>query len=609
MTYSLLSIVHKIMAAVQPEGMVKQILDQVIVGNKLTPPSGPLKLDIGGITYQVSATENDGYFSARFMSEQTDAARRQLPSRDIETEKKRAIALAENILNIHWHASIGNKGVLNDILNVQRHASIGSKRVLNELPLKNINPDITGANGATPLIWAAANGHTEVVELLLQKGANINALDNDGRSPLINATGHTNVVKLLLQSGANVNVSDYYGHSPLIYAADYGYNTEVVELLLKKGANVNAIDNGGRSPLMKAVIRGYTEIVKLLLQSGANVNAIDNNGCFPLINAVINGDTEVVELLLKKGANVNISDNNGCSPLMKAIIFDCTDIVRLLLINGADVDNRYNGCSPLMKALILGRTDIVRLLLINGADVDNRYNGCSPLMKALILGRTDIVRLLLINGADVDTRDETGCTELILTASIVHTGIETAKIAEIAELLLRSGADVDAADNHGNTSLTTAAANGHSKIVELLLDYGADPNQSENTKSPLTCTIRELIKSNEDNRAGLIEAMELLLASGADITGKWEDEPNPKAGLTIKDKIVLLSNDYDINPKALNRPGSAQASRFPHCKTLKMQAERTVINAVKANKQNRPLPEALKALPLPDLMRERLLNK
>ncbi len=414
------------MAALQPERMIKQILDQVIVGNKLTPPSGPLKLDIGGITYQVSATKNDGYFSARFMTEQTDAARRELPSRDsrdIETEKKRAIALAENILNIH------------------RHAHIGNKRVLNELPLKYINPDITGAGGATPLIGAAANGHTEVAELLLQQGANVNARDNNGRSPLINAAA--------------------FGH------------------------------------------------------------------------------TEVAELLLQSGANVNISDNQGFSPLIRAVFYGYTDIVRLLLGNGA------------------------------GADTLNK-NGLSLIIEAATFGKT-----------------------------------------EIAELLLRSGADVDAADNHGHTPLTTAAANGHSKIVELLLDYGADPNQSENTKSPLTCTIRELIKSNEDNRAGLIEAMRLLLANGADITGKWEDEANPGAGLTIKDKIVRLSKDYDINNvlEAVNRPGPAQVSRFPHRLTLKMQARRTVINAVKANKQNKPLPEALMALPLSDGIREMLLNK
>ncbi len=442
------------MAALQPAGVVKQILDQVIVGNKLTPPSDPLKLNIGGIIYRVSATKINDYFSARFMTEQTDAARRKLPSRDIETEKKRAGALAENILNIH------------------RHAIDGNIKVLKQLISENINPDITGADGYTPLILAAIYGHKEVAELLLKKGANVNARDFDGYSTLNNAAtfGNTEVVELLLQKGANVNVSDYNGCSPLRNAAPFGY-TEIAELLLESGADVDAADKDGNTPLMKAVIYGYAQIVRLLLGNGA------------------------------------------------------------------------------------------------GADTRNK-NGLSLIIEAATFGKT-----------------------------------------EIAKLLLESGADVDAADKHGRTPLTKAAANGHSKIVELLLDYGADPNQSENTKSPLTCTIRELIKSNEDNRAGLIEAMRLLLANGADITGQWEDEANPGAGLTIKDKIVLLSNDYDINLEALNRPGSAQASRFPHRMTLKMQARRTVINAVKANKQNKPLPEALKELPLPDSIREMLLNK
>jgi ankyrin repeat domain-containing protein 50 len=159
-------------------------------------------------------------------------------------------------------------------------------------------------NGRTPLSWAAEKGHTEVVELLLQKGAELESEGDDGGTPLSWAAvnGHTEVVELLLQKGAEVESKDKDGWTPLSWAAEDGH-TEVVELLLQKGAEVESKDKDGRTPLSWAAKEGHTEVVELLLQKGAELESKDDTyGWTPLSWAAESGHTEVVELLLQKGA-------------------------------------------------------------------------------------------------------------------------------------------------------------------------------------------------------------------------------------------------------------------------------------------------------------------
>ncbi len=250
------------MTAAKPEGagVVRQILEQVIVGNKLTPPSDSLTLDIDGITYRVCVKENNGYFSARLTTEQRSPTRRRL-------------RLAPYDIKIKEHQTGGR--LLSDILNIHRHAADGNKNVLTELISKNINPDIKDADGSTPLILAAANGHTEIVDRLLQFGADVNAADLIGRTPLMHAIikGQTKIVELILKkskSGIDLNSADSNGLTPLIGAAAFG-KTEIVELLLQSGADVNARKNRCDYMLRVAALYGQIETVDLLLRNGADI--------------------------------------------------------------------------------------------------------------------------------------------------------------------------------------------------------------------------------------------------------------------------------------------------------------------------------------------------
>ena len=148
------------------------------------------------------------------------------------------------------------------------------------------------------LINASYNGHTETVTRLLEKGADMNAIDKYGRTALIMAiqNGHTEIVTRLLEKGANVNAKNSYGVTALHIASREGH-TDIVAMLLEKGADVNAKSDGGYTALISASESGHTETVAMLLEKGADVNAKTNWGDTALIQASYYGHTEIVKLL------------------------------------------------------------------------------------------------------------------------------------------------------------------------------------------------------------------------------------------------------------------------------------------------------------------------
>ena len=246
--------------------------------------------------------------------------------------------------------SIFNKKIkTNSFLLASKHGSI---KIVNYFLSQEQEIDINVKDEEykrTALIWAVIEGHKEIVQLLLDKGAKIDEKDDYEKTPpfiLAIKMGHIEIVKLLIDKGADINEKDNgdYKRTPLIWASIYG-SKEIVELLLDKGAKIDEKDDiEKRTPLIWAVIKNHIEVVELLINKGANINEKDNGNekRTPLIWAIINNNIEIVKLLIDKGANINEKDNSNekRTPLIWASVYGYTKIVKLLVEKGAEVNEK-----------------------------------------------------------------------------------------------------------------------------------------------------------------------------------------------------------------------------------------------------------------------------
>jgi len=139
------------------------------------------------------------------------------------------------------------------------------------------------------LMWAFKEKEVDIQEIkkLIKEGADINAQDSCGETPLVKACNDNIHVlaKLLIEEGADVNYRDKNCNTPLLWACCCRNKIEIVKLLLEKGADVNASDNYGNTPLLWACYRGDQALVELLVKEGADVRAKDSSGNTPLIIA------------------------------------------------------------------------------------------------------------------------------------------------------------------------------------------------------------------------------------------------------------------------------------------------------------------------------------
>jgi len=189
-----------------------------------------------------------------------------------------------------------------------------------------------GEDGWSPLYLASGRGHRDVAELLIARGASVNAGNNVAQATPLHAAamlGHVDVAKLLCAKGADVNARGMNGLTPLVSAAMQG-QCEIVELLLAERAHIDAKTDAGATALYLAAMHGKSQVARLLIENGANVNASDNRGQTPLHIAAFRGDKTMIELLLEKGADTTLKSQLGTTPIEVATRAGHTAIADLM---------------------------------------------------------------------------------------------------------------------------------------------------------------------------------------------------------------------------------------------------------------------------------------
>lgn len=165
-----------------------------------------------------------------------------------------------------------------------RAVILGDPNTVRALVEAGANVDRRGSSGG-PLHHAARQGKAEVVRILLNAGANLGAPGYDGKTPLMLAVwwyadkgdGPLRATQLMLERGADIRARDDKGRTALMYAARYG-NADIVRRLLEADAEIETTDTAGRTALMYAAEDGQADVVELLLARGASVHLQDQAG-------------------------------------------------------------------------------------------------------------------------------------------------------------------------------------------------------------------------------------------------------------------------------------------------------------------------------------------
>jgi ankyrin repeat protein len=371
--------------------------------------------------------------------------------------------------------------------------------------------NVSAANreGVRPLQLAALNGNAQMLDRLIKAGADPNAsLTVHGDTALMMAarTGKTDAIKVLLETGAKVNARETWGGTtPLMWAVAERH-AAAAKILIDNGADVKAASNfvpaaNGRgfegrtpvasdpnrgveefasgllTPLMLAAREGDLESGKLLVAAGADVNAIAGDGKDALGLAIFNGNYDFASFLIDNNSKVNQADTQRFTPLFWA------------------VDRRNMETAPNFPWMVTADPlPLIKKLLDAGADPNASVNNtprarmragsprivfATPLMRAAFAGDLELVKLLLAYRADPKIISTDGETMVSAAAGLgfiqgYSKGKPEAERLEVVKLFVELGADVNQADDYGITPLMVAANMGDTKIIQYLVDVGAD---------------------------------------------------------------------------------------------------------------------------------------
>src|SRR5688500_6466992 len=348
----------------------------------------------------------------------------------------------------------------------------GSAAMVERLLKAGVSANATGPNGETALHTCAYSGNTAAARVLLAAGASVNPGDNwRGQTPLMwaAAEGHADTMQALIEAGADVDA-----------------RSTIIEWERQRTDEPRDkwLPPGGVTPLLLAARENCVACVDVLAAAGADLNIVDPERHTALILALINGHFDVAGRLIDRGADVNMQDNVGQTALWAAVDahtmpdsnrppptemddkLSAWDIVTKLVKGGAHVDVPLRQRVPYRTKIDRGADGIL------GA-------GTTPLLRAAKTGDAKVVKLLLEHGANPMAAVSRGTNGILLAANVGtsesdRTGRRKTEAGtiETIRLLMTAGVNINAADGQGRTAAHGAAVWGLTEVIRFLHENG-----------------------------------------------------------------------------------------------------------------------------------------
>ncbi|KAJ8683925.1 hypothetical protein QAD02_019717 [Eretmocerus hayati] len=424
----------------------------------------------------------------------------------------------------------------------------------------NINRSVSSHSaiygGFTALHFAVYNSCIQVVDFLLNQGANINVKTKEGWTALTLAITYNNerIVELLLNGGADTNFHHTDGLTPLQYAFKMPRrNYNILHLLLSHDSKtVNHTDHDGLSHFHIACALGKLDAIRDYLKSGASINdkvSSENKnfaGFSPLHFAVAFAKKNVVRLLLQHGAKVNDKGGQNVTPLHLSCAQNYIrlhEIIKEQNLQGAPYSSYSDDCES--------QVQIVDLLLKFYGDPDSQdVDGATPLYyslepasirelfsvysrdltlqmlsKTLYSAQRKIMELLLAKGADVNIK--------VHGFSLLHKASLTINDYSLIKCILKSNSNVNAQDDYGRTPLHLASLCKNHPAVSELLQHGADINIVNKNNQTVLCSMNLNDSYNFESYSLIKKHLKRLMVLGIEVSD------------SLKSSFIMLRKRYE----------------------------------------------------------------
>lgn len=476
---------------------------------------------------------------------------------------------------------------------------------------KGASVDATSPGSGDTLLHLACKDRNETAGLFLAShGAKVNSCNNRGETPLHLAAfyGLTQLVDVLLKNGANCNLmtsascnSHYVNHSAgqnknnsssssvvsdvddddyenvynqtTLHLAILAKNTEVIEKIVRFKPtsgndlassslvpNLNLKNSKQQTPLSLALSLGLHAVAQLLIDEGANINSTNSDGLTLLHEAIINRDEVSALFLLNYGSDSNVRTPSNETPLQLAVRNKLEKVVRELCAKGAEVDAVDDDGSPLLWMALESLDEDVASVLVQ-YNCDTNCWGPGPgncwqtlLHRALDENNEDIACFLIRSGCEVDCARKPspsgeGDEEAYDGQTPLHLAC-TWGLERVVQSLLEFGADVNAKDAESKTPLQVAIMNQNPNVISLLLSH---PNLDLNTRDKYGSTPFATAMSIKNNKAAkAILDREPTAAERHDGKGRNFLHVAIQKG-DIESVLFLLSINVNIHSRVLDQ--------------------------------------------------------